>query len=606
LHAAECEALLAALAGGLDPVTQAHVVAASEGNPLFAVEMVALALEGGDVTASPTIAAILAARLDQLGDDERAVIERGAVEGKVFHSGAVRALTPDLSATSIDEQLSRLVRKDLVRPQAAADFAGEDAYRFRHLLVRDAAYDALPKRVRADLHEQFAVWLEQHAGGLIELDELVGWHLEQAVRYRRELGIDVEPGLAARAGERLLDAADGALARADSHAADKLLTRALDLLTADNPRRPEALVTLADIALRRGDLERGDRLITAAEAQAGGPTAATVATRLDWLISAEPDRAAQFVHERVEPLLEQLRGSDDHAGLASLHFAMFNVRWLAADAAGTLQQLRLAGEHAQRAGKLALLRQSQLVGSGPLMYGPATADEMRDAVASWEAAAAGPMVEAGLLMVRAQLALMAGDLAEVRAASGKAVDFLRDLGLDVLAATQTDLIAEAAIADGDVVEAVRVLRRADEGLAAVGERSFRSTIVASLARALYLAGDADEAERRAIEAVEISAPDDLVNFIITHAVRAQILADRGDLDAAEELGRSSLAYAERTDFPVQRAQARAGLAYALARAGRVDEARALLDEAVALCEAKGDRTHAGMMRTQVAAISSTT
>ena len=139
----------------------------------------------GDVDVPPTIQALLAARLDQLAAPERSVLERGAVEGELFHHGAVSALSPD--EPQLSNRLTALVRKEFVRPDTP-QLAGTDAFRFRHLLIRDAAYHGMAKAERADLHERFADWLDEHAGDLAERDELVGYHLEQAVRYRRELG----------------------------------------------------------------------------------------------------------------------------------------------------------------------------------------------------------------------------------------------------------------------------------------------------------------------------------------------------------------------------------------------------------------------------------
>ena len=112
------------------------------------------------------------------------MLERGSVEGEVFHRGVVQALTPE--EEHVTPRLAALVRRELIRPERA-QFAGEDGFRFRHLLIRDAAYDALPKAVRAELHEGFAAWLERH-GELVELDEILGFHLEQAARYKDELG----------------------------------------------------------------------------------------------------------------------------------------------------------------------------------------------------------------------------------------------------------------------------------------------------------------------------------------------------------------------------------------------------------------------------------
>ena len=140
----------------------------------------------------------------------------------MFHRGAVQLAR---SAAGAGRGTARgLVRKELIRPEPTI-VAGEDAFRFRHLLIRDAAYEALAKEARAELHERFAAWLVDHGADLVELDEIAGWHLEQAVRYRRELGLPVDAGLARQAGEHLAEAGRKAAVRMDVRAVDKLLTR---------------------------------------------------------------------------------------------------------------------------------------------------------------------------------------------------------------------------------------------------------------------------------------------------------------------------------------------------------------------------------------------
>ena len=176
LGAQESEQLIAELDERIEPELRGRILVAAGGNPLFVEEMVAMAEEGGEIVVPPTIQALLAARLDQLEPAERGVLERGAVEGLVFHRGAVAALAPEESR--VDGRLITLVRKDLVRPEQPV-IEDDEAFRFRHLLIRDTAYEALPKAVRADLHERFATWLEEHGAGLVELDELVGYHLER-------------------------------------------------------------------------------------------------------------------------------------------------------------------------------------------------------------------------------------------------------------------------------------------------------------------------------------------------------------------------------------------------------------------------------------------
>ena len=178
-----------------------------------------------EVVVPPTIQALLQARLDQLGGDERSVIERGAVEGEVFHRLPVAELASEQVRLGLDGHLAKLIRNELIRPETAT-MPGDDAFRFRHLLIRDAAYDSLPKETRADLHERFALWIDEHVQ-LVEQDEIVGYHLEQAVLYRRELGRE-DDALAGQAARRLGAAGRGALGRGDNSAAVRLLERADD------------------------------------------------------------------------------------------------------------------------------------------------------------------------------------------------------------------------------------------------------------------------------------------------------------------------------------------------------------------------------------------
>ena len=164
LAAADTELLLDNLLDGaeLDGETRRRIVDGAQGNPLFVEEMVAMMREDGDVVVSPTIHALLQARLDRLGAQERSVIERAAVEGEIFHAAAVTELAREHVRADVPKHLLALVRKELIRPSEAT-VVGGDAFRFRHLLIRDTAYDSLPKRERAELHKRFARWMDEHA-----------------------------------------------------------------------------------------------------------------------------------------------------------------------------------------------------------------------------------------------------------------------------------------------------------------------------------------------------------------------------------------------------------------------------------------------------------
>ena len=136
---------------------RARIARAAGGNPLFVEEMLAVVGEAdADISVPPTLQALLATRLDQLESAERSVLEGAAIEGEVFHRGAVQALAPDLEVTTA---LASLVRKGLVKPDQPR-IRGEDGLRFHHILIRDAAYNALPKTTRAQLHHHFAAWLD--------------------------------------------------------------------------------------------------------------------------------------------------------------------------------------------------------------------------------------------------------------------------------------------------------------------------------------------------------------------------------------------------------------------------------------------------------------
>jgi tetratricopeptide (TPR) repeat protein len=267
-----------------------RIAKAAEGNPLFVEEMLAMLIDDGllehedgrivaatelsTIVVPPTITALLGARLDALTSGERAVLERASVVGQEFSRGAVRELAPESEPGTTDEHLNSIVRKGLVRPHRSS-LQGEDAFSFRHMLIRDAAYDAMSKALRAELHERFATWLERIAGDRIaEQEEILGYHLERAYRLRGELGPVGELGLelASAASSRLRSAARRALGRGDPQAGLNLAERADTLLPTDHPERSHTLRTLLRALDGTADPERKLRLDDEAldVARAGG------------------------------------------------------------------------------------------------------------------------------------------------------------------------------------------------------------------------------------------------------------------------------------------------------------------------------------------------
>ena len=179
----ESDQLIESLLGDaeLDEATRSRIRDVAEGNPLFVEQLLAMIADGSAPDEVPaTIQALLAARLDALPDEEREIVERASVIGLDFEWEALGELAPD-GRRPPGAPLAALVRKELIRPHEAIP----DTFRFRHMLIRDAAYDRIPKSQRADLHERFAGWLD---GRGEEFEEILGYHLEQAHRNLAALG----------------------------------------------------------------------------------------------------------------------------------------------------------------------------------------------------------------------------------------------------------------------------------------------------------------------------------------------------------------------------------------------------------------------------------
>ena len=584
LSTADCEALIDSLGDRFSVEARAQMLTAAAGNPLFVEEMAALARDSGRVEVPSSIQALLQARLDRLGDDERVVIECGAVEGEVFHRGPVLELAP--ARTEIEENLVGLVRKELIRPERAI-YEGDDAYRFRHLLMRDAAYDALPKSTRAELHERFAGWLEQR-GGLIELDEIAGHHLEQAARYRGELGLEAA-GLSRRAGERLADAGRRAYARNDLHAARNLLERSLALLPPGEAATDRVALDLGEAAEEMGDLDAFDRLV--ARGAASKDDRIRFRARLMDVRSAlsrnRPGavEAATAAADQIEPLLDDADNEAQHW----LAIVRFWVDWIHSRGEAAFRSGQEAVRRARLAGDLRLERNAVPFLIGTTFHGPVPrAEAERILVELDERGAVAPASIRVAMSIRAGLAYFAGDYDSALQLSDRLIDDARELGaeFDVLV-LQVEKV-RCLRAKGDLAAAIACQEHAGAGMDALGAQAFRSTVLANLGRLYYEADRLGDAERTALEAEAMSAPEDVVNFAIAHGVRARILAGRGEHTTAEELALDAVDRAFTTDFPAVRGDALLDLAAVHVRAGRTEQARDAAGAAIAEYERKGD------------------
>ena len=593
LPAHDCEQLIDHLGNGLGPDARARTIAASEGNALFLEEMVAFARERGTVEVPSTIQALLAARLERLPSGERELLERGAIEGEVFHRAAVRALASEPVAAKAEVHLAGLVRKDLIRPHPPT--MEGDAFRFRHLLIRDAAYAGLSKASRAALHEQFGDWLEHNARELPEFDEIAGWHLEQAVRFRDELGRDRHPGLTGRAAEHLHAAGRRAAARSDATAARKLLERAHTLACDVEVLGARIAVDLAEQLIEADDLTRVDKLLATAE-RVPETAAQSRLTRFEWLFIAQPEEAMRTIESALPRILKQLSDDGDELGLARAHLVAVLIHWSACRAALAAEQALLAAQHAACGGDEGLRSRALGMYVAALQFGPRTAHTVGEELDLIERDDPAPYVAASVKAVRADLARLAGSFDDARTLVREAIEEFRAMGIDSLAAEHHQGLAETELTAREPANALAALLKADAELANIAERGHRSTLQAMLARAHELLGDPSAARRAIAAAEELGGPHDLTNFTLTHAVRARLALADGDGKAAEHWARSAVDYAARTDFPESQARTRLQLARILAALGHHEEARSEASAALDLYHGKGNRPGAADAR----------
>ena len=488
-----------------------------------------------------------------------------------------------------ERTLLSLTRKGLIRPDEGA--APRDGFRFHHILIRDAAYDGIPKAARAALHERLADLLER-AERRSELEEIVGYHLEQAYHLQGDLGV-VDAELGVRAGARLATAGRRALARGDARAAVNLLGRAAALFPDDDLRRLPLLPEYASALIRAGELARADDVL--AEAAERAEAAGDERIRLRVLVEREFIRSSTHPEAGSDGLVrvgkEAIAGLDplgDDAGLAKAWWLVSEAHSIAGHWQQRADALERALAHARRggsgeaAGLVALLAQA-------LYYGPTPADEARDRCREFLAEAAGDRaLVAALHSTLGGLNAMRGEFDEARSLHARAVAIYEEMGHEFRRAARSQIGAEIEILAGDAAAAERELAHGCEILERMGERGLRSTLTAFHARALVAQERFDEAEEKTRYSEETAGADDLVTQVVWRSTRAVVLAHRGELTPAESLAKEATALAADTDFLDLRASALAGLAEVLLLAGRDDEAALAAESATATYERKGN------------------
>ena len=618
----ECAQLIENLVGRaeLPGEVGTRIAEAAEGNPLFVEEMLSMLIDDGllvredgrwaatrDISAvrvPPTIQALLAARLDQLDGNERAVIERAAVAGKVFQAGAVAELASAALQPAVADSLGALVRKELIRPERAA--LGERTYRFRHLLIRDAAYESIPKEARAHLHERYGRWLERTASErAIEYEEVIGYHLEQSYRYLVELGPvdDTARAIACEAAERLGNAGRRAFTRSDAPAGANLISRAVALLPRDDPLRVELVPNVRVVQDMGGDMGWADRVLTeAVEAAAttgdrGLAAHALVQRGLLRLFTESEVTPEELLDaaERSIAVFEELR---DELGLARAWRLTGQAHYLARRAGACADASERALEHVRRADDR--FEEQEIVEwlLIALLLGPAPAtDASRRCERLLMETADHPLLQAQILGSMASLAAMQGRMDEANELVARSGTIMTDLGEWIWIVSFWH--ASVLLWQSNPTAAEHELRPGYDALKKMGEKSHFSSIAHALSNAVYMQGRYDEAGQLTRECEEAARPNDVHSQVLWRSTRAKVLARTGELEAAEQLAREAVDFAATSDFYLAHADALMDLGAVFTLAGSSEAAAGAVREATRFYELKGNLLAAERGRSQL-------
>jgi DNA-binding SARP family transcriptional activator len=583
----ESEALLENL-GHSTGALRANILRTTGGNPLFIEQLLAHTAESGELeTLPPSLDALLASRLDRLEPDELEVLQRAAVAGPQFTRELVLQLLGEQEPGALDAHLLAGVRKGLLR----AERQREGEFRFHHVLIRDSAYATLPKAQRAELHERVARWLENRPEGV---DELVGFHLEQAHDYIVELGAadDRAAELASEAGSHLSVAGLRAAKSGDVPAAATLLARASSLLGPATATRRDLLTELGLVLWRAGDVPGAEKEFETAVERAVGEQdrRAELRARTELahlrLRRAEEDAQEELLTLAAEaiPIFERL---EDDRGLGRVWFALatayggFNCQYGKASEAAARALEHFRGSDWPLASCL------QELAAG-LYYGPTPVPEAirRCRGLRAEADRGG---EALILMYLAGLDAMADRLTSARELSAEARETFDDLAWSVnIWANYSPIAASIELLAGAFVAAEQLLAESCTKLEAWGLRGPLSTQGTQLAEALYGQGRYEEAIRWSEIAETCAATYDIGAQFLWRAVRGKALARLGAVREGDRLVREAVDLAVATDSVSQCGHVLICHAEVLELSERSAEAAKAVERATALFDGKGN------------------
>jgi tetratricopeptide (TPR) repeat protein len=627
LPAERTSELIDALPGGraVPESIRDRISTAAEGNPLFVEEMLAMLRddellvhhENGtwrasasleDVGVPASITALLSARLERLPLDERAVAQLASVVGRVFEQVAVEELASAALRPTVGPSLRALARKELIRRERL-DGGGRDRFKFRHILIRDAAYEALSKAARAGLHERFADYVERTTGARVtEHEEILGHHLGSAFRYRTDLaesGRHVER-LAERARERLASAGRRASERGDVGASIRLLAAAAAVSPVTSAEGRDLRVDLGRALGEAGRFDDAEDVVREAleASRAAGDVRSQLRVRvlrLELASIAGTARAgdAPFLRE-VEVLEPLVEAEGDIRTLAEFLDIKSNALWEAARLDEAIAAMRRAGSLAGQAGMGRRMTQTQLEHALNLLRGSAPVNEVLASLEELLRATDSGFVRARILAVRAVARAMEGDTDGARTDTAESRRVLIELAqLGVLA----DLCHEASWVErlsGDHEEEVRVLDRRRTLLQEAGIRESGGLIAARRAHALAKLGRTSEARAELAIAETDHWP---VIDAICHLVRGRLHAAAGRADdALKEADLAERTCASVPMFRNLRSEVLIDVAWIAARLGQGERARAAAGEALRVEESRGNAALAAQARRVLAQI----
>jgi class 3 adenylate cyclase len=639
LEDGESETIVANLLGGMptDPAFVTRVAETCEGNPLFLEQFVGSLLDDGslqrrddawvatrdlrDLPTPATVSALLEARLERLPGPERAILERGAIEGMRFHDGFLRAIVPEPERPALDRHLHALMRRGLLHPDEPL-LPGHDAFRFGHVLVHDAAYARLPKELRAELHERYADWLATAVGpSAVGTEETFGWHLEQAYRLRVALGLADEHAteLGLRGGAMLERAGRREEDRGNHGGAYDLFRRASDLPARTEVERGHRLLDASANGRHvpraiDGAFCRILELIERARgiALATGDTSLAVRARAQWSEVAGTVAERELPYDRVEEAAWLGRAladpSLDPRARDEARWALWMLRLDDGNVEAMYALTEAMMDDAARRGTVRRRRRAVLAWLTSAWTGrrdvPRDLDSIRSLFDVW---ADDPATSARLAATEALLLGVAGRDEEARTAYARWLSFqpeLRDRGIvRDESGDDPQLDAELAEARGDLEGAIgswrAVVRRVDE----IHASGYASSYRLYLARALLRRGepeDLEEADRLIARAAQEHVSGDMVNEILLPECRSLLAGGRADATTAEREARLGVVAADATGWLWAQGDARIALALALLLAGRDDEAEAAEREAIARYERSGSTALADRARSYVA------